>query len=929
MAALEVIFLPLFFSTEFKIVALDGALCSSLPANEAMRIIGAVWNMEVIEMFVYSGLCKKQKQQVLVTESETTSKNGRNGDIISSETADCRSELNKVDCQDASSTSVVGDCSSQSSGEQRHFITKYDIDQFILSASDSEKIDFIKNLGPPDDTFKFPKTLHGQKKKKKKRRFRTNCSLRKLLVMASIKNLADLFVVRQIKKKEKRLPPLLRQSYYVQDKEHGPFDVEQEPEKNEGNFKAILRARISAGDVALKKHFDTCSSNASYTSWKIQNEILNDRRKIIIVYKIATEVNVAKCFSLLGDETADISNTEQLAVCVRYVKEGQLSIVSEHFLCFTPIHDLTGEGIAENIARTKLLQLCPTRWVQRHDAIMVLCEMLETVIKSLEEIENWKNKEVLSSAFLLRNAILQPQFFIFLCTLECILSYSLPLSKILQSTSIDIFTAMQAAENTVLAAKDIRNSSEAEFKKVFDRVSHKWEILMEIHLPTGKSPTSQEISHFLQLSEFYKNDLQGKNEGVLIAELRLWYIKFNKKGSDVPKSAIGLLNDCNKDIYPNVNIALKIFAILPVSTDAPERSFSTLRRLKTYLRSTMGHERLADLAAVNFHRQINLSSEEVIDMLQKTGRRPSVVRALGPVPGGKPMLKKNDRSERAEAIKVAADRCAELRQKTDSTSAASLLKLWNPARHCPIAGKAGGEFSSHAHVSNLDSPIASTTLPNFLPTLRTMRPVLQDNAGNTTEVSVEQRRNEREGQMGDSRENPPDHRQGPARFPYAPRRESNPVRLGERRAVIPTHNRGPLPELEKIIIFTKKWTSDLTINYWRPQKHKKRHSSEQEVVQELYHYDCMAREQQKCHIFLRLQKDNLSGNSSSRNKGSVNDRNHVLERESECPLHRTLQSESETLYSTQNASLHILQISSGVKKTTYSRRKADEKICAQ
>ncbi|KAJ8873762.1 hypothetical protein PR048_024596 [Dryococelus australis] len=48
----------------------------------------------------------------------------------------------------------------------------------------------------------------------------------------------------------------------------------------------------------------------------------------------------------------------------------------------------------------------------------------------------------------------------------------------------------------------------------------------------------------------------------------------------------------------------------------------------------------------------------------------------------------------------------------------------------------------------------------------------------------------------------------------------------------------------------------------------------------------------------RLQKDNLPGNSASRNKDSVNDGNHVLERESECPLQRTLQSKNETLYTT-------------------------------
>ncbi|KAJ8888116.1 hypothetical protein PR048_007603 [Dryococelus australis] len=53
----------------------------------------------------------------------------------------------------------------------------------------------------------------------------------------------------------------------------------------------------------------------------------------------------------------------------------------------------------------------------------------------------------------------------------------------------------------------------------------------------------------------------------------------------------------------------------------------------------------------------------------------------------------------------------------------------------------------------------------------------------------------------------------------------------------------------------------------------------------------------------RLDKDNTTGNSARRNMGTDNDRNHVLERESECPLHRTLQAKSETLYSSSHAAI--------------------------
>ncbi|KAJ8867819.1 hypothetical protein PR048_031624 [Dryococelus australis] len=60
-------------------------------------------------------------------------------------------------------------------------------------------------------------------------------------------------------------------------------------------------------------------------------------------------------------------------------------------------------------------------------------------------------------------------------------------------------------------------------------------------------------------------------------------------------------------------------------------------------------------------------------------------------------------------------------------------------------------------------------------------------------------------------------------------------------------------------------------------------------------------------IVILLDKDNTSGNSVRRNKDRVNDRNHILERESECPLHRTQQTKSETLYSGAHVSRVYVQ----------------------
>ena len=49
-------------------------------------------------------------------------------------------------------------------------------------------------------------------------------------------------------------------------------------------------------------------------------------------------------------------------------------------------------------------------------------------------------------------------------------------------------------------------------------------------------------------------------------------------------------------LMPELSKVLKIFSVIPATSCSSERSFSSLRRLKTYLRNTMGQERLSNLA---------------------------------------------------------------------------------------------------------------------------------------------------------------------------------------------------------------------------------------------------------------------------------------------------------------------------------------------
>lgn len=69
------------------------------------------------------------------------------------------------------------------------------------------------------------------------------------------------------------------------------------------------------------------------------------------------------------------------------------------------------------------------------------------------------------------------------------------------------------------------------------------------------------------------------------------------------------------EIYPNFWTALRIAMTLPVTVAQAERSFSKLKLIKSYLRSTMSQERLTGLAVISINHVIGeqISYDDIID----------------------------------------------------------------------------------------------------------------------------------------------------------------------------------------------------------------------------------------------------------------------------------------------------------------------------
>ena len=76
--------------------------------------------------------------------------------------------------------------------------------------------------------------------------------------------------------------------------------------------------------------------------------------------------------------------------------------------------------------------------------------------------------------------------------------------------------------------------------------------------------------------------------------------------------------------FPNIDIALRIFLTLPVTVATNERSFSKLKLIKNYLRSSMGQDRLSHLAILSIEHEMSNSipfDELINDFALKKSRK--------------------------------------------------------------------------------------------------------------------------------------------------------------------------------------------------------------------------------------------------------------------------------------------------------------------
>lgn len=115
------------------------------------------------------------------------------------------------------------------------------------------------------------------------------------------------------------------------------------------NFLEVL-SLVASHDKVVEERLSVGPRNAKYTSHMIQNELISIMASLVRK-AITSAVQKASYYSVLADETKDLSKQEQMSIVLRYV-DTETASVTERFLTFIPAMSLNAEILCKYILDT-------------------------------------------------------------------------------------------------------------------------------------------------------------------------------------------------------------------------------------------------------------------------------------------------------------------------------------------------------------------------------------------------------------------------------------------------------------------------------------------------------------------------------------------------------------------------------------------------
>ena len=369
----------------------------------------------------------------------------------------------------------------------------------------------------------------------------------------------------------------------------------------------------------------------------VQQKMLNENSKALYFHCVGHQLNLV-CQDACNEFPLVSQVIKNVNKIVTFVKESP-----KRCSWFSNI-----QASSEEASTVKLRPLCTTRWVLRKNCIDAFLENYNNLMNLMEEMseDSTITGVVRSSAFTHLLNLEKFDLYYILRLLQRLFSIIHPIhvkSQSRRATTGDLDSWIQELAGALTL--NLTNFG----KELFDECKMQ-ATLMKIDLPkipgVRRTCSAEEVEEFfvklfkqvfeaaansllrryqsrsLQMSNFLRGLLEDPsmsrdemeavsnfygdwNFADIVRERQLLFARFRRLNLRISVAEIGKemsKNPALVDMAPNFISALKTYLVLPSSVCEAERSFSTLRRLKTYLRSTQTQKRLNGLAILNTHR---------------------------------------------------------------------------------------------------------------------------------------------------------------------------------------------------------------------------------------------------------------------------------------------------------------------------------------